>query len=296
MPRSLSWDDLQYFLAVRERGSIGGAAKWLGVNHSTVLRRIGSLEGALGQRLFDRLPSGYVLTAEGHDLAASLAGVSGQIESVQRRLGGGDSEVRGVVRITASETLAQAILMPHFASFRGLFPAVELQLVVNDAFLNLTQREADIAIRGTNDPPGHLVGRRVGIMQTALYASRGYLDRRDPDDGEGDHAWIGPDASLSRIESWKWLRDNVDAARIAMRVDSFVGIANAVSAGIGVGLLLCPLAEQRPDLVRLGGPFPELDTQVWILTHPDLKQTRRIRVLVDHLVDNLRCDSRLLPV
>src|SRR5688500_8622541 len=88
MPQSLSWDDLQYFLAVRERGSIGAAAKWLGVNHSTVLRRIGSLEGALGQRLFDRLPSGYVLTLEGQALAASLAGIPEQIESVQRRLGG----------------------------------------------------------------------------------------------------------------------------------------------------------------------------------------------------------------
>jgi DNA-binding transcriptional LysR family regulator len=296
MPTSLSWDDLRFFLAVRQRGSIGGAARWLGVNHSTVLRRIGSLEAALGQRLFERLPTGYVPTAEGDVLMDRLAVVSERIESVQRHLDGGIGDLRGTVRITTTETLAHGILMPHFARFRDSYPEIDLQLVINEAFLNLTMREADIAIRGTNDPPGNLVGRNVGVMQTALYASRGYLDRMGPDATDADRTWVGPDESLRNAASWTWLQDNVPPERIGMRVDSFVGIANAVSAGIGIGLVLCPIAEQRPDLVRLGGPYPELDTHVWVLIHPDLKQTRRVRLLIDHMVESLRCDSRLLPV
>ena len=293
MTRPLSWDDLQFFLAVHERGSVGAAARWLGVNHSTVLRRIGSLEASVGQRLFDRLPAGYALTVEGQELAASLAGVTEQIESAQRRLGACDPEVRGIVRLTAPDTLAHGLLMPHLASFRARHPAVELQVVVDNTALNLTQREADVAIRGTNQPPDNLVGRRVGITQTALYASRAYLDAIGEDATEADFAWVAPDDSLAHLASAQWLRRHVHAGRVAMRVDSLVGLADAVSAGLGVGLVSCALGDARSELVRLADPPPEFDTQVWILTHPDLRQVRRIRVFIDHMAEHLQADPRL---
>lgn len=295
MSTPVSWDDLQFFLAVRDRGSVGAAARWLGVNHSTVLRHLASLETAMGQRLFDRLPSGYALTLEGQELAASLAGIGEQIESAQRRLGAGDPEVRGVVRVTVPDTVAHGMLMPHLAQFRRCFPLVELHVVVNNTALSLTQREADVAIRGTNQPPENLVGRRVGVVQTALYAARAYLDARGPDAGDTDHAWIGPDASLAHLASAKWLQRNVPAERVAVRLDSLVGIADAVSAGLGVGLVLCALGEARRELVRLAGPYPEMDTQLWVLTHPDLRDVRRIRVFVDFMVEALRSDPGVAP-
>lgn len=296
MARPLCWDDLQFFLAVQERGSIAAAARSLGVNHSTVLRHLGSLEVAMGQRLFDRLPSGYALTVEGQELAASLAGIAEQIESAQRRLGASDPEVRGVVRVTAPDTLAHGVLMPHLARFRMRYPAVELQMVVDNTALNLTQREADVAIRGTNQPPDNLVGRRVGIVRTAPYASRAYLDALGREATEADYAWVAPDESLAHLASAKWLRRHVDPARVAMRVDSLVGLADAVSAGLGVGLVLCALGEARPELVRLAEPLPEFDTQVWILTHPDLRQVRRIRVFIDHMVEQLQADPNIVRV
>jgi len=295
MARSLSWGDLQFFLAVRERGSVGAAARWLGVNHSTVLRHLGSLEESLGQRLFDRLPSGYVLTTEGQDLAEGLAGIGEQIDGAQRRLGAGDPVVRGVVRVTAPDTVAHGLLMPHLARFRKQHPAVELQLVINNATLSLTRREADVALRGTHSPPENLVGRRVGTVRTALYASRAFLEAAGSAATAAEHAWIGPDESLAHLASAKWLRRHVPAERVVMRVDSLVGLADAVSAGLGVGLLLCALADSREELVRLDGPFPEMDSPLWILTHPDLRDVRRIRAFMDCMADCLRNDPGVAP-
>ena len=293
MTATLSWDDLQYFLAVCRHSTIGGAARWLGVNHSTVLRRISSLEAALDQRLFDRLPSGYTLTEHGNELAASLAGVTEQIETAQRRLAGGDLAIQGVIRLTSTDTLVHGLVMPYIAEFRERHPAVQIQIVVNNSFLNLTQREADVAVRGSNRPPENLIGRRVGTIETALYGSREYLKSLGRKHGHDDYRWIGPDESLAHLESAKWMRQHVRPDRIVMRVDNLVGLVDAVAAGVGVGLLLCPLADRRKELVRLQEPLRQMDTQIWVLTHPDLKHVARIRALTDFLFERLSVDTKL---
>jgi DNA-binding transcriptional LysR family regulator len=290
----LSWDDLQYFLAVCRKGTVGAASKWLGVNHSTVLRRLASLEQALGVRLFDRLQSGYVLTAHGHELEAGLAGIAEQVETAQRRLGGGDIAIQGAIRLTSTDTLIHALLMPYLAEFRALHPLVQIQLVVNNSFLNLTQREADVAVRGSNRPPENLIGRRAGTIQTALYASRGYLASLGSAHTEADYLWVAPDESLAHLESAKWMRQHVAEERIAIRFDNLIGMTDAVDAGIGVGMLLCPLADMRPGLVRLKEPMRQMDTQIWVLTHPDLKPVARIRALTDFLYERLRLDARIM--
>jgi DNA-binding transcriptional LysR family regulator len=293
MTTPLHWDDLQYFLAVCRKGTIGAAAQWLGVNHSTVLRRLSSLEQTLDVRLFDRLPSGYALTAHGHELESGLAGIAEQIESTQRRIGGVDVAIQGAIRLTSTDTLIHALLMPYLAEFRALHPQVQIQLVVNNGFLNLTQREADVAVRGSNNPPENLIGRRVGTIQTALYASRDYLKSLGKRHAVDDYHWVALDESLAHLESAKWMRQHVRAERIAMRFDNLVGMVDAVAAGIGVGMLLCPLADTRRELVRVQEPMRQMDTQIWVLTHPDLKHVGRIRVLTDFLFERLRVDARL---
>lgn len=289
----MNWDDLQYFLAVCRRGSVSGAASLLQVNHSTVLRRLANLEGSLGVTLFDRLPGGYALTSAGNELAESLGGVVEQIESAQRQLMGADLSIQGVVRLTTTDTLAQGLLMPTLAAFRRQHPQVQLQLVVNNSFSSLTQREADVAVRGTNRPPDNLVGRHVGTIRTGLYASRAYLKTLGRRPAPDDHRWVAPDDSLSHLEQAKWLRANVPAERIAFRADTLVGMVEAVAQGLGVGLLLCPLADARPELTALAPPSPSLDTQLWVLTHPDLRQVARVRAFAQFLVDALSSDSRL---
>lgn len=292
-----NWDDLQFFLAVASQGSISAAARGLGVNHSTVLRRLASLEAHLGSRLFDRLPAGYALTDAGQELAEHLGGVAEQIESAQRRTRSGDLAIRGAIRLTTTDTLLGSMLMPHLVRFGRLHPQVEVQVAVNNSFLNLTQREADVAIRGSNRPPENLVGRRAGRIRTAPYAARSYLKSlgrgRTHKDGREDWRWVGPDDSLAHVEQARWLRRNVPPERIAMRVDSLLGMADAVAAGAGVGMLLCPLGDARRELVRLEDPLPALDTEVWVLTHPDLKRVARVRAFTEFMFEALSGDERL---
>jgi DNA-binding transcriptional LysR family regulator len=290
----LDWDDLQVFLNVVEHGTIAGAARTLSVNHSTVLRRVGHLEDTLKARLFDRLPGGYALTSTGHDLAEHLSGVSEQIDSAHRQLMGLDVEIKGVIRFTSTDTLIHGMLMPLMARFRELYPQVQIQVVMDNSLLSLTRREADVAVRGSNKPPPNLVGRQVGVIQTALYASKAYLKTLGRKRTLADYEWVAPDESLSHIDQAKWINQNVDSSRIAVRVDSLVGMVEAVQHGMGVGWLLCPLAKARPDLVRLEPVEPSFDTRIWILAHPDLRKVARIRAFTQFLFDALSQDERLL--
>jgi DNA-binding transcriptional LysR family regulator len=293
------WDDLRYFLAVARAGSLSGAAKQLNVNHSTVLRRLGSLERRLRVRLFERLPSGYAMTGAGEALRERLGGVGDQIETAQRQLSGLDSRLSGAIRVTSTDTLIQGLLMPYLAEFPQAHPGIQLQLVVNNTFLSLTQREVDVAIRPTNKPPEHLIGRRVGRIQTALYAARSYIKRNAArlTDTEPDwmaYDWIAPDEALSHLAQTKWVRTHVPKEKIAVHIDSLWGMVKAVRAGMGLGLLLCLLAEQERELVRVAGPFAEMDTQVWILTHPDLKSVARIKAFTEFLYERLSSSEFLL--
>ncbi|MCZ2498952.1 LysR family transcriptional regulator [Xylophilus sp. Kf1] len=291
--RALAWDDLQMFLAVVDAGSVTAAARRLRVNHSTVLRRIGHLEDTLSTRLFDRLPGGYALTAPGHEFAERLAGVSEQIDDAHRQVGSRDVEVRGTLRVAAPEMLFKTVLMPLMTRFSQLYPAVQLQLSMGHNTLNLTRREADVAVRASSHPPENLVGRRLGRVQTALYASRDYLATLAPGATAADYRWVALDDSLAHLLSAKWIRQHVDPSRVVMQLDSIGGLIDAVACGTGVGLLLCPVADLRPELVRLAPPDPALDWGLWLLTHPDLKQVARVRAFTDFLFDTLEREGTL---
>jgi DNA-binding transcriptional LysR family regulator len=290
--QNLDWDDLRYFLSVARSGSLSGAARSLGVNHSTVLRRLSALEARLEVRLFERFRSGYAMTPAGEELEEKLQPVAGQIEGIERRLGGLNAVLSGTVRITSTDTLVRGVLGPSLAQFCRLHPRIQLQVVVQNSFLNLTKREADLAVRPSNQPPENLLGRRIGRIQTAVYAAKAYLRRAakrkiEPADWAA-HAWIAPDESLGHLAQARWLAAHVPPERVALTADSLVAMADAVRAGAGLGLLLCLLAETDRDLVRIAPPLPELDTQVWILTHPDLRKVRRIQALGEHLSESLK--------
>jgi DNA-binding transcriptional LysR family regulator len=281
------WDDLRFFLAVARAGSLSGAAKSLKVNHSTVLRRLGSLEGKLGVRLYERLPTGYVMTRAGQELRDRLAGVEEQVEAAQRLVSGLDLKLSGTIRLTSTDTLIRGLLMPHLAEFHRRHPAIQLQIVVNNTFLSLTKREADVAVRPSNRPPQNLVGRRVGQIQTAIYASKAYLGEHGQKKDWAEYHWVAPDEALAHLAQAKWVREHIREERIVARVDSLLGMAEAVRHGLGAGLLLCLVGDQEPDLVQLAAPNEELDTQVWVLTHPDLRNVARIKAITDHLYEQL---------
>ncbi|QOF79095.1 LysR family transcriptional regulator [Variovorax sp. 38R] len=290
------WDDFRVFLAVGQAGSLSGAARQLGVNHSTVLRRLGALEARMAVRLFDRLPAGYAMTLAGEALRERLQGVGEQIDAAQRHLMGLDLRLTGVIRITSTDTFMSGLLGPILADFRALHPGIELQMVMNNLFLSLTKREADVAIRPTNAPPDHLVGRRAGRLQTAVYASKAYLAKHPAKTSFAAHDWVAPDEGLSHLMQAKWLREQVPPARIAARVDSLVGMTQLVKRGMGLGMLLCMLADAEDELVQVEPPREALDTQVWVLTHPDLKEVARIKAFTDFAYTRLVADAKVLAM
>jgi DNA-binding transcriptional LysR family regulator len=286
----MDWDDYQYFLAVAGSGSVSAAARRLGQSHSTVLRRLDKLESALDVRLFERFQTGYVLTASGEELQALLAPIGEGMQDIERKLGGQDAALQGTIRVTTTDTL-MAVLLPVLSDFRAGYPGIQLQITVNNSFLNLSKRDADVAIRPSNTPPDNLVGRKLGVLRTAPYASTAYLEQRP----RADYEWVAPDDSLAHLRQARWLREHVPADKVAASVDSLLGMAAAVEAGLGAGMLLCLLADARPGLVRLADPDPALDTDVWMLTHPDLRRVQRIRVFTAFVSDGLSRQPGLTP-
>lgn len=287
------WDDLRFFMAVARAGSLSAAARRLEVNHSTVLRRLGSLELQLGVRLFERTPTGYFMTAAGEELRNRLGNLDEQIESAQRHVAGRDTELSGIIRITTTDTLALGLLTPLFVEFGKLHPAIELQVIINNAFSSLSKREADIAVRPSNLPPPHLIGRRAGRLGSSIYGAAPYLRNAPASDRLGDHAWVGFDDSLAHLSQAQWMEQQVPAGRVVYRVDSLAGMAQAVLHGAGLGLLLDVLAEPHAALERIGPSIASLDTDVWILMHPDLRSTARFKAMNEFLYARLADDPRL---
>lgn len=277
----MDWNDLRYVLAVADAGSLAGAARRLGVNHTTVLRRIGAFEQQLGLRLFERLPTGYVLTAGGEQLIAAARSIDATVTALERRLAGQDLRLAGAVRVTTTDTLMGSILPEILAAFRDAHPGILVEIAVSNVMFNLTRREADVAIRPANDPPETLVGRRVGKVAFAIYGSPDYLSTRGAAVRLSDHLWVAPDDSLGATSVGQWMRAKLPRAEIAFVADSLLALRQAAQASLGLAALPCYLGDTSPDLVCVHQPIPELQTALWILTHSDLRHTARVRAFTE---------------
>ncbi len=282
---SLDWDDLRYVFAVHANGSVAGAARALGVNHTTVLRRIGALEAQLGITLFDRLPTGYMLTAGGEELVETAGRISEAVTALERRLAGRDVRVEGTLRLATTDTLMGSVLPDILAAFRTAHPGVLVEVSTSNAFANLTRRDADVALRPAADPPENLVGRRLSRIGFAVYGSQRFLERLDVGSaGEAELdglGWIWPDASLASTAVGRWMHDRSPAAPAVLRADSLVAMREAAAAGLGLAVLPCYLGGTDSRLRRFGDPLPDLATELWLLTHEDLRRTARVRAFME---------------
>lgn len=286
-----NWDDLRLFLAVARAGSLSGAARALGVNHSTMFRRIGAFEEAIGVRLFDRLPNGYMLTAAGEEMRDSTLRIEEEIAALGRKVTGQDLRLSGTVRITTVDMLALWLLPRHLAAFREAYPGIEIELMVGNATLSLSRREADVALRVDNQPPETLVGRRVGRLAFAIYRSATRCSH-DTEAPLPEQPWIGFDTEHAALA--RRFAELLPEVRPVYRVNSVAAAIAATKAGIGLAPLPCGLADLEPDLVRIG-ELPETFTlDLWLLTHEDLRRTARIRAFLDFLAEALAKEARLL--
>lgn len=292
---ALDWDDLRHFLAVARAGSLAGAARALGINHATVYRRLNAFERRLGTLLFDRQPSGYVLTAAGEDMRAAAERVEAEIMGLDRRMSGRDVRLEGVVRATTSDTLAHRFLAPHVVAFRAAYPGILVELVVDNQFLNLSKREADVAIRPTTRPPELLIGRKISGVAFALYGSRARASsNRRAAAGRDACPWLAVDDSLAHVATARWLAENQPEAEVALRSNSYMTLAVAAAAGLGIAHLPCFVGDLDSGLKRLAAPDPDLASELWLLSHEDLRLAARVRAFTEFMASSIRRDRDLL--
>jgi DNA-binding transcriptional LysR family regulator len=291
------WNDLRGFLAITRHGSLQGAARTLGVNHSTVFRRLNALEARLGVRLFDRSPRGYALTAAGEHMLACAERVEDEILGLERRLLGGDVRLAGTLRVTTTDTLVHGLLGPHLRAFQAAYPEIELELITGNAFFDLSKREADVALRPSRHPGDAMVGRKLAAIAVALYGGRDYLAERGRPASAADlsgHALITGDASLAHLPATRWLAERAAAGGAALRCNSWLSQFAAARAGLGLAALPCFLGDRAPELARVLPPEPSLAGELWLVTHPDLRRTARVRAFMEMLARGLRREHDLL--
>ncbi len=277
--QGLAWDDLRLVLAVGDGGSLTAAAAALGVSHPTVFRRVNRIEARRGVRLFERARDGYGLTPAGEEVVALARRMAGDVTTLERRLAGRDLRPSGTVRLTTTDTLMLGPLPPLIAALRRREPDITVEIGMANAFLSLSKREADIALRPAAAPPAPLIGRRLGIIATAIYAPRDLGPVADP----AMQPWVLPDDSLSALPAALWAAERRLDRRAAFRANSLLAMRAAAAEGLGLVILPCYVGDAEPRLVRLGDPLPELEGALWLLAHPDLRRVARVRAVLDGL-------------
>jgi DNA-binding transcriptional LysR family regulator len=277
----IPWDDLRYVLAVAAEGSLAGAARALGVNHTTVLRRVNAFEERLGLRLFERLPTGYFLTSGGAELIEAARLMEDTVTALERRLAGQDRRLAGAVRVTTTDTLIDMLLPPILAAFRAKHPSIQVELILSNEAFNLAKRAADVAIRPADNPPEGLIGRRVSAIAFAIYAGRGYLAQTGKMEDLSKRAWLAPTDELSTTSVAQWMRVALPQAEIALKANSLLALRRAAVENLGLAALPCYLGDSSNDLIRVRPPIPAMTTALWILTHEDLRRSARVRAFTE---------------
>ena len=285
-----NWDDLRFALALARTGTLSAAGRALGVNHTTVMRRIEVLQEALGARLFDKTPEGYVPTPAGEVVLRSTGRMEEEVQALERTIIGTDDRLTGPVRLTTLDIFAD-LFMETFADFSTRYPGLSLEVSVDNAARSLTRREADVALRATNKPPEHLIGRRLFTMQYAIYGAPALVARAH-DEGLGAVPWLAWDERLNARITEDWMRQYVPRARRALIVDSAVIMRRAARAGVGLTFLPIQVAARERHLVAFNDPVPDFDMDVWLLTHSDLRRTARVRAFMEHLTEGVKVWSR----
>lgn len=281
------WENLRYFLAVARSGTVSGAAKHLGVSHSTVLRRIEQFEQALDATLFKKLQRGYVLTSAGEKLFADAKLIETDIDQVFTRAEGHHDVAEGKLRISQPEN-GIIDLHPLYAAFLREHPGISLEIHSTMSTYNLNQQEVDVAFRFTETPPDLLIGRRLAKIKTKVYASRDYLVHKEPNTALNNLEWVlWETLGESTLE---WLNDKVGEPNIVLHSKNMPDILSAIRCGMGAGFLSSNEAEKYPELVPLLGGKSIRTHDFWMLTHRDLRNSERVTTFMRYIADNLSLD------
>jgi DNA-binding transcriptional LysR family regulator len=280
------WNDLKHLLAVARHGSTIAAGKALGVNQSTVHRRLTELEARIGRELVSRQTSGYRLTELGEELLPFAERVEAAVWELEQHVADVARDRRGVIRLTCPEPIVPR-LTPLIERFHARHPTFQVEFVTSDRYLDLLKGEADVALR-SGDTDDDLIGRKIADSIWAVYASHAYIERHGKPERIEDlarHLLVSLDDSLPNHRVVKWLKAAAPDGKIAARNNSVLGLVYAVKSGIGLGPLPTAIADDQEDLVRVLGPISELSRSWRLLTHPDLRRTPRVSAFFDFIAE-----------
>jgi DNA-binding transcriptional LysR family regulator len=278
-----SWDELRTILEVARHGSLSGAARALDVEHSTVHRRLAAAEKRIRQRLFDRTRTGYETRAHAETLVEAARVMEEAVLGAERRVLGADERLAGEIHLGASEVLG-SYLVPHLVKgFLARHPAIQIDIGITNRSIDLTRREADLALRVTESPPEHLIARRVGTITYAAYAAPGMLRGSRAKARLDDLPWLGFEDALFDVTQARWLRAHPPRETPRTRWGSLISLIHAAAAGLGVAALTCLAAAQHRGLVRVSNVLGEIP--LYLLTHPDVRGNARARALSQYFAE-----------
>jgi DNA-binding transcriptional LysR family regulator len=283
----IDWGDLRYVLAVVRAGAALPAARALGVNQTTVMRRITQLEETIGADLFERKPSGYAPTPLGLRLAQAAEHIEHEVAKLERDMQAEQRVLAGVVRVTTSEVLANRMITPCLQAFYERHAAVRIELIADDRRLEIASGEADVALRAGSRPEGAgIVARRLPDAGWTVYSGKTYAVEhglpKSPEEIDG-HRIVGMDGRMAELPGPIWLRKWAPNAVIRFRSNTLTNLVSNLRAGLGLGTLPCFVGDAEPDLVRCMPPVPELVSEMWLIVREDMKSTPHVRAFADFL-------------
>lgn len=288
----LEWSDLSVILAVCRTGSLSGAARSLGQNHSTIFRKINAIEQKTGVRFFERLPGGYSMTEAGMTALQYAERIENEFHALAREVLGQDTRLQGKIRVAAPEAFTTQISPRLFAEFCRQHPQVTIEVAGGHSALDLSRREADVAIRATTKPPDASVGRQVCDFRFAIYATPDYL-KKHKDIPLSEQNWCLIQGTVGWLTPFIWKKKEQGERMTVFSCTTTLAVLNAAAEGMGLTFMPCYVADVDKRFVRVGKPVEALTMQLWILTHPDLRHTTRVKALMDFLYDSLSKDADL---
>jgi DNA-binding transcriptional LysR family regulator len=278
----LAWSDFLLVHEIARHGSIAQATGALGLSHATLLRRLDQIETRLQTPLFERVQGRYALTAAGHEIDQAARAMEPIASAAETRARGKDPRPSGEVRLSTSSIVATHLLPSVLAQFGTAFPDVRIELSTSREHVNLRRRDADVALRIADTVPDWLVGRELGLLRFKVYGRRSgrAVPLREVDELRAQRRWIAFERDALDQKFDRWLNTQVDDACVVLRVDNFTHAAAMAGAGLGIALLPSFVERSLTELQPLTPTIAALDTPLWLVTHPELRNAPRVQVMM----------------
>lgn len=283
----MNWDDLRILVVLAREKTLAAAARRLGVDQTTVARRLRALEDSLGAVLFERDEGQWRLTAFGQCALERAERIEEDVAGIFRSAEAEAQNVSGVVRLTSVASLNSDYLVHRLPDLYARHPGIVIDLVDSDANLNIARREADVAIRLSRPESGDFIIRKLAVMGLAIYESA------RPEVVPDRSGWVAYDEELMHVPEMRWLEAHRGDEPIRLRNNSTRTLCGAVSGGIGRGILPAFVADMEPDLRRSGPGDIVLSRDLWLVIHREARETPRIAVVADWLIERFTADARL---